>query len=57
MARSNIQAQPGPNALQRTAPGVTASASKAAFRPTMQAPCRTLRRLSLGSLGASSHAL
>ena len=38
-------------ALQRTAPCVTAPASAAAFPPTMQVPRRTPRSLSLGSLG------
>ena len=39
------------HALQRTAPCVTAPASTAAFPPAMQVPRRTLRSLSLGSLG------
>lgn len=37
-----------PNALQRTAPCVTAPVSTAAFPPTMQVPRRTPRSLSLG---------
>ena len=36
-------------ALQRTAPCVTAPASTAAFPPTVQVPRRALRSLSLGS--------
>ncbi len=39
------------NALQRTAPCVTAPASTTAFPPTMQVPRRTPRSLSLGSFG------
>jgi len=38
-------------ALQRTAPCVTAPASAAAFPPAMQVPRRTPRSLSLGSFG------
>ena len=38
-------------ALQRTAPGVTAPASATAFPPTMQGPRRPPQSLSLGSFG------
>ncbi len=49
----NLGASPRQNehALQRTAPCVTAPASAAAFPPAVQVPRRTLRSLSLGSLG------
>jgi hypothetical protein len=40
------------NALQRTAPRVTAPASAAAFPRTMQVPCRPPQSLSFGSLDA-----
>ena len=42
-------------ALQRTAPCVTAPASAATFPPTMQVPRRTPLSLSLGSLGDFAH--
>ena len=45
------RSQQSPNqALQRTAPHVTAPASAAAFPPTVQVPRRTLRSLSFWSL-------
>ena len=52
-----IQPRTPNHALQRTAPGVTAPASTAAFPPTMQVPRRAPRSLSLRSLGVAAHLL
>jgi hypothetical protein len=52
-SNKNTPTRTRPNhALQRTAPGVTAPASAAAFPSTMQVPRRPPQSLSLGSFGA-----
>ena len=56
-ATFSTQAATPNQALQRTAPCVTAPASATTFPPTMQVPRRTPLSLSLGSLGVATRHL